>query len=99
MPDNPVDDFSHRHVLGLGFGLDLLDEGLFNVQGPSFCGSRRLVCGAEEMFPLAPPGKNLLKISEIGQRDVNVDICRSVFVDFGGATVVDIGGLDRKCSF
>jgi hypothetical protein len=59
VPDNPVDDFSHRHVLGLGFGLDLLDEGLFNMQRPSFRGSGGFIGFGEEVLSLSPPGKNL----------------------------------------
>jgi hypothetical protein len=31
VPDDPVDNLRDRHMLGLGFGLDLLDEGLFDV--------------------------------------------------------------------
>jgi hypothetical protein len=73
--DDPVDKLSDRHMFGLGFGLDLLDEGLLNVQCPALSRSRRLIRGAEKMFSLPPPTKNLLKISEIGQWDINVDIC------------------------
>jgi hypothetical protein len=73
-------------------------KGFFNVQCPALGRSRGLIRGAEEMFPLPPPGKNLLKFRKIGERDVNVDICGSTFVDFGGATIVDIGGLYRKWS-
>jgi hypothetical protein len=51
------------------------------------------------VLPLAPPGKNLLKISEVRDRDVNVDFCGSTVRDFGGAPIVDIGGLCRKWSF
>jgi hypothetical protein len=51
------------------------------------------------MFPLPPPRKDFLKISEISERDVNVDICGSAYVDFSGATVVHISGLGWKCSF
>jgi hypothetical protein len=97
--NNAVDDFSHSHMFGLRFGLDLLNEGLLNVQRPALGRSRGLIRSAEEMFPLAPPCEDFLKISEIRERDVNVDICGSTFVDFGGSTVVDICGLRRKCSF
>ena len=34
MPEYPVDYLSHGHMFGLGFSLDLLDEGFFNVQRP-----------------------------------------------------------------
>jgi hypothetical protein len=91
MADDAVDDLSDSYVLGLRFSLDLLDERFLNVQRPALGRSRRLIRGAEEMFPLATPGKNFLKISEIRERDVNVDI--------GGSTFVDIDGLSRKCSF
>jgi hypothetical protein len=55
-------------VLGLGFSLDLLDEGFFNVERPALGRSRGLICGVEEMLPLAPPRDNFLKISEIRER-------------------------------
>jgi hypothetical protein len=51
------------------------------------------ISGAEEMFSLAPPREDFLEISQIRERDVNMDICGSTFVDFSGATIVDIGGL------
>ena len=82
-------------MLGLSFCFDLLNEGLFNVQRPALGRSRGLIRGPEEMFPLAPPREAFLEISEVGQRDVNVDICGSTFVDFSGTTVVDIVGLGQ----
>jgi hypothetical protein len=97
VPDDAVDNFGYRHVLGLGF--DLLDEGFFNVQRPALGRSRGLIRGAEEVFPLSPPCENFLEISEIRERDVNVDICGSACVDFSGAVIVYICGLDWKCSF
>jgi hypothetical protein len=88
VPDDPVDNLCHGHMLGLGFGLDFLNEGFFNVQRPAFCWSKGLIRGAEEMFPFAPPREDFLKISEIGERYINVDICGSTFVNFSGAPVV-----------
>ena len=99
VPDDAVDNFSDGHMLSLGFSLDLLNEGFFNVQRPALGRSWGLIRGAEEMFSLTPPCEYFLEISEIRQRDVNVDICGSTFVDFSGAAIVDIGGLHRKCSF
>ena len=96
MPDDAVDDLGYGDVLGLGFRFDPLDEGLFDVQRPALGRGRGLIRGVEEMLSLAPPGKNLLKISEIRERYINVDICSSTFVDFGGATIVNIGGLRWK---
>jgi hypothetical protein len=34
MPDDPVNNLSDRDVLGVGFGFDLLNERLFDMQGP-----------------------------------------------------------------
>jgi len=83
-------------MFGLGFSLNLHNERLLNMQCPALSRSRRLIRDAEKIFPLPPPGKNFLKIGKIGERYINVDICGSTFVDFGGATVVDIRGLYWK---
>jgi hypothetical protein len=99
VPDNPVDDFSHRDVFSLRLCLNPLDKRFFDVQRPALGRSRGFVRFSEEVFSLAPPGKNLLKISEIRERDVNVDICSSTCVDLGGATIVYMRGLRRKCPF
>jgi hypothetical protein len=99
VPNDAIDDLCHGYAFNLCFGFDLLDKGFFNVQRPTLSRSRGFIRGAEQMFPFSPPGKNFLKISEIGEGYINVDICGSTFVDFSGATVVDIGGLYRKCSF
>src|SRR2546430_1894530 len=97
--DNTVDNLSHRHMFSLCFGFDFLDKGFFNVQRPSLGRSRGFVGFAKQVLSLAPPGKNLLKISEVGERYINVDICGSTFVDFGGATIVYICRLRRECTF
>jgi len=47
-------------MFGLSFGLDLLNEWLLNVKRPALSRSRRLIRGAEEMFPLPPTNSTLI---------------------------------------
>jgi hypothetical protein len=53
--NDAVDDLSDSHMFGLGFGLDLLNERLLDVQCPALGRSWGFIRGAEEMFPLPPP--------------------------------------------
>jgi hypothetical protein len=92
-PDDPVDDLGNGDMFGLGFCLDPLDKRLLDMQRPALGRGGGFIGLGEEVLALAPPCQHVLKIGHICQRDVNVDFCGSAFVDFGGATVVHMGGL------
>jgi hypothetical protein len=80
-------------VLRLGFGFNPRDKGFLDVQCPAFGGSRCFIRDVQQVLALAPPGEDLLKISQIREREINVDFSRSTTVDFRGATLVDFRGL------
>jgi hypothetical protein len=89
-----IDDLGNRDVLRLGFSLDAGNERLFDVEGPALRGSRGVIGLGQEVLAPAPPGKPLLKVSEIGEGEIDVDVGGSLRVDIGGATGVRIRGLD-----
>jgi hypothetical protein len=62
VPDNPTDDLSDRHVLGLGFGLDAGNERPLDVQGPSLGGGVGLVRLGQQVLAPAPPGQQVANI-------------------------------------
>jgi hypothetical protein len=75
-------------VLGLGFGLNAGDERPFDVQGPPLGGGRGVIGLRQEVLAPAPPGEHVVKVGEVGQGEIDVDL--------GGATGVDLGDENEK---
>jgi hypothetical protein len=62
MPDDPVDDLSDRHMLGLGFSFNASDERPFDVQGPALGRGGCVIGVGQEMLAPAPLSQHVVNI-------------------------------------